>query len=167
MIEIPLIVGVLIGIFAGIKDLKTGYVDKRAIAGLVGFGLIYWGSLSLFYGDPVYIFGSFIVGVLFFVVGFAMWRLKVWGGGDWLLLAGYGFLLPFLQNGLFVYPVSFLINLAVIGFIYNSVYLVARFYFGYKFEDRIRFTMVFPIAFLIYGVWGDLFIILLKLCQIA
>jgi Flp pilus assembly protein protease CpaA len=167
MIEIPLIVGVLIGVFAGLGDLKTGYVDKRAIAGLVCFGLVYWGSLSLFYWDVVYILGASIVGLWFFCVGFVMWKLSGWGGGDWLLLTGYGFLLPFLRNGLFIYPISFLINLAVIGFVYNIVYLGLRFYFGYKLEDRIRFTMVFPIAFLIYGVWGDLFIILLKLCQIT
>ena len=176
MIEIPLIVGILIGLFAGWKDLKTGYVDRRYIAALVCFGLIYWGLFSLFYWNLVYILGSCIIGLWFFCVGFVMWKLSGWGGGDWLLFTGYGFLLPFLKSGLFIYPISFLMNLAVVGGIYLIVYLGLRICLNpelisrvgwvmiidHKLFSRIRFTIVFPITLLIYGVWGDLFIILLN-----
>ena len=72
---------------------------------------------------------SMIVGLLFLGIGFLMYFLGQWGGGDAKLLSAIGFLLPrlppqFNPTLFFPFPMSFFFNVFFVGAIYMILYAV-------------------------------------------
>jgi Flp pilus assembly protein protease CpaA len=72
------------------------------------------------------IINSFLVGSILLAFGFLMYKAGQWGGADAKLLAVIGFLLPktpsFMQNLYFPFPLTYLINVFLVGTPYMLLY---------------------------------------------
>ncbi|MBN2013884.1 MAG: prepilin peptidase [Candidatus Altiarchaeota archaeon] len=115
--------------FASYFDLKTGEIPEKITRGLI-VAVIVLAAISSFNTLGYYfMFWSLAVGTGFFVVGYVMFYLGEWGGGDVKLLAGIGCSLGLLNalgyftpQGAFSYPVDYFINFATAAPPYAILY---------------------------------------------
>lgn len=112
---------------AGICDLKTTEIPDWASLGMIVLGLLISGVQSVVHWNYIYILRSASVGAGFFTFGFLMYLAGQWGGGDAKVLAGIGALVPSLPSfatagSLFPFPLTFLVNLFLIGAAYIIFY---------------------------------------------
>jgi Flp pilus assembly protein protease CpaA len=123
---IPFITALFGSAIAGAYDLKTTEIPDVLPYSMIAIGLAYYLYLSLTYSNFYYLIISLAVGLLFLGFGFVMYFLGQWGGGDAKLLSAMGFLLPikpeFSVQTLFPFPLSFFINLFLIGAAYMLLY---------------------------------------------
>jgi len=112
---------------ASIHDLKTTEIPDEIPYVMIGIGIV--GNLIESYLAWSYwpFLLSIIVGLSFLGVGFLMYFMGQWGGGDAKLLSGIGFLLPqlppqFKISLFFPFPVSLFFNVFFVGAIYMIVY---------------------------------------------
>ncbi len=135
MLTIPeMVAGVasLFLLYASYADLKTGEIPEKITRGLI-VAIIVMASVSSFYTlKPSFILESVVSGVGFFALGYVMFRLGEWGGGDVKLLAGIGCSLGLLGamdyfvhfKGVFPYYVGYFINFALASTPYVITYSV-------------------------------------------
>lgn len=112
---------------AGLWDLKTTEIPDQIPHFMIACGIViaivesylassYWPLLS-----------SAIAGGSFLGLGFLMYFLGQWGGGDAKILSSIGFLLPtlpekFFVGSIFPFSISFLFNVFLVGAAYMLVY---------------------------------------------
>ena len=112
---------------ASICDLKTTEIPDEIPYVMMGIGII--GNLIESYLTWSYwpFLLSVIVGLSFFGIGFLMYFMGQWGGGDAKLLSAMGFLIPQLPTQFqislfFPFPISFFFNVFFVGAIYMILY---------------------------------------------
>lgn len=116
---------------AGYYDLKTTEIPDLIPYSMIALALIIKALNSYFSADVWIIIDSLIVGLSFFAFGLLLYLAGQWGGGDAKVLAAIGFLIPtlpslyFSPKLLFIFPLSFLLNLFLIGSIYIIIYAFA------------------------------------------
>lgn len=109
---------------AAIWDLKTTEVPDQLSYAMIVIALLSFGYQSIVEWSYQPILYSTTSGLALLGFGFLMYYLGQWGGADALLLGSIGFLLPkvTLVQTSFPFPVSYLVNLFIIGAAYMLVY---------------------------------------------
>lgn len=118
---IPLVVAFLGSIYAAIWDLRTTEIPDEIPHAMIIFALLYYGIQSVIESNPWVFLNSFIAGGAIFVLGFIMYYAGQWGGGDAKILAAIIFLLP-ISNTFLPFPITFLLNVFVVGAGYMILY---------------------------------------------
>ena len=102
---------------AAYTDAKTGLIPDKITYAMIAAGI----ALNLIEFDV----GLFLVPVIVFAFGFALyWAGKI-GGGDVKLFTGIAMLLPFLNEKVFIAHV--LLAAAVLSIVFYSVYFVTKY----------------------------------------
>jgi len=123
-------------LLASYFDLKTGEIPEKLTRGLIVIIIIIAMIHSLYTLDSSFLLTSVVVGTSFFILGYIMFYLGEWGGGDVKLLAGIGCSLGLLSSmnyftelssstyleGIFPYYVDYFINLAIVSSPYVIIY---------------------------------------------
>jgi len=126
MIELIALCIALIGSSVGAMwDLKTTEIPDQIPHFMIICGLIM--AIILSYQQWSYwpLLNSIIAGCSLLGFGALMYYCGQWGGGDAKILSSIGFLIPNLSIGkelLFPFPVSYLLNIFIIGAAYMIVY---------------------------------------------
>lgn len=124
---IPLITAFVGSSIAAVWDLKTTEVPDQIPCIMIAIALLFYGIQS--YQEWSYwpILNSVIAGSSLLGFGLLMYYLGQWGGADAEILATIGFLLPQtpLKTQLFFpFPLSYLINVFIVGAFYMIIYAV-------------------------------------------
>ena len=130
LVTIILALAFVILTVASLIDLKTGEVPDEASIGLATIILLITLFLSIKKGEFSLLFNVVALGVVFFGVGYVLFRLGQWGGGDVKLVGGIGCLLSLLDNLnypwphsiFFTFPLTYWVNMAAIAFPYVILY---------------------------------------------
>lgn len=109
-------------------DLKTTEIPDRIFYMMLAVGLVIV-ALNSFLSLNIWPFlFSTAVGLILLAFGFLMYKAGQWGGADAKLLAVIGFLLPatpsFMQRLYFPFPISYLVNVFLVGTPYMLLYAV-------------------------------------------
>ncbi|MEM7813699.1 MAG: prepilin peptidase [Candidatus Aenigmatarchaeota archaeon] len=121
MFELIALITALIGGFAaGIWDLRTSDIPDEAPALMVALGLFIWYAFGLTAGEWTPFFTSVVLGTAVFALGWGLYRLGQWGGGDAALLAAMVYLLPDLG-----FLADYMFNFFVVALAYSVVYATA------------------------------------------
>jgi len=126
--QLVMVLAILFLFLGSVQDLKTGEIpEKISIGFIISMLLISTGS-AVIDSNPGYLIDPLLVGAGFFLIGYVLFYLGQWGGGDVKLVAGVGLCLGYLSNyplmpkGLFPYYATYFINLLAIAFPYATVY---------------------------------------------
>ncbi|MDR3223863.1 MAG: A24 family peptidase [Methanobrevibacter sp.] len=84
--------GTLIG---AIYDIKKGIIPNKLSFSLIIVGLITNIILSIMHWNINYIEFSIIFGIITFIMGYYLWKIGFWGGGDVKLITAIAIFLPF------------------------------------------------------------------------
>jgi len=123
-------------LLASCFDLKTGEIPEKLTRGLIVIVITTAMIFSIYRVNPSFVLASVVVGTGFFILGYVMFYLGEWGGGDVKLLAGIGCSLGFLNSmnyfteissplyleGIFPYYIDYFINLAIVSSPYIIIY---------------------------------------------
>jgi len=110
------------------EDLKTSLISDKYPLGMSVIALIIYLLKLAFYHDYSYLLNCFVGGIIFLLVGYAMYYLGQWGEGDALVLAATIFSFPkfyFLELHIPTYSYfwfTFFINLSFVGVFYSLAY---------------------------------------------
>lgn len=109
-------------------DLKTTEIPDKIFYIMFAVGLVIV-AYNSFISSSIWPFlNSAAVGLVLLAFGFLMYKAGQWGGADAKLLAVIGFLLPttpsFMQKLYFPFPLSYLINVFLVGTPYMLLYAV-------------------------------------------
>lgn len=113
---------------ASIEDMKTGEIPEKLSIGLVFTVLVIASITSVLEADFLVFLHTLFPGLAFFFLGFVLFYLGQWGGGDVKLVAGIGCALGFLSYfnampiGTFPYFVTYFVNMMLIAFPYATIY---------------------------------------------
>ena len=109
-------------------DLRTAEIPDVITVGLTFIILI----ISLIYSAIVWNFSFFIssasIGILYFILGYILFYLGEWGGGDVKLISGVGCSIGFLgainylKESILPYYIDYLINMAIVSAPYLIIY---------------------------------------------
>lgn len=125
---IVVLVTTFVLIASSLADLRTGYIPDEFSLGLVGIMLLIAVSYSAYTGNALYLISSFLVGLLYFVLGYGLFYIGEWGGGDVKLISGVGASLGFISQlfpiteGLLPYYLDYLVNIALVSAPYVILY---------------------------------------------
>lgn len=133
---IPFYTALIFSSIAAIYDLKTTEVPNEIFYVMYGIGIIFFLYQALTLQNIWIIFNPLIVSSLLFSFGYINYRLGQWGGADVFLLSSIGFLVPEIPQGfsspsIFPFPLTFLINVYLVGGVYLIFYTFVIF-----FKDR-------------------------------
>jgi hypothetical protein len=114
-------------------DLKTGEIPEKISRSLIVLMLAMAAAQTFFSMQASYLIYSAVIGIGFFLVGYLMFYLGEWGGGDVKILAGIGCSLGILGaaghfirlQGIFPYYLDYFINFALAATPYIIVYTFA------------------------------------------
>lgn len=131
---ILLLIALIGSSIAAIYDLKTTEVPDWVFYVMFGIGFPIVAVKSFISSDFSPVVSSTITGVALLGFGLLMYKTGQWGGADAVLLGIIGFLIPQIPSGittslLFPFPVTFLINLFILGTAYMilySIYIAAK-----------------------------------------
>lgn len=121
----------LIGTFiGGWLDLKTTEIPDWVPLGMAITGAVIHAVRALYFWDLSLVFWALAVAGGFLAFGYLLYFSGQWGEADVLMLAAIGFLIPqplsmFKVSALaagFLYPLTFILNLFVIGAAYSIIY---------------------------------------------
>lgn len=128
MLEVAALIIAFIGSsIAAAWDLKTTEIPDEISYLMIAAAFVIYGIQSFLLWDYWPLLNSCIAGSIFFGFGFLMYRLGQWGGADMLVLAAIGFLLPVAPsllglNLLFPFPLTYIINVFLVGAVYMLIY---------------------------------------------
>jgi Flp pilus assembly protein protease CpaA len=115
-------------LIAGLWDLKTTEIPDEIPVLIASLGIFSWFIYMLSFGDVYPLMLSLLIGTLFLLFGFILYKLGQWGGGDAALLGAIGYSLPFLEiNQPFLgisQAINFVFNLFVFGAIWVIIYVI-------------------------------------------
>jgi preflagellin peptidase FlaK len=130
MIEFLPVVLALISVFvANYTDLKERIIPNELTFSLIAFGVIFYLLFGLYVAD----FWTFVSGVigaaLAFAIGYGLWLIGAWAGGDVKMFTAFGALLPgigrsFEPSHTAPYPL-------LITILFNSIIAIAPVLFAY------------------------------------
>jgi hypothetical protein len=114
-------------------DLKTGEIPEKISRSLIVLMLAMAAAETFFSLQASYLIYSAVIGIGFFLVGYLMFYLGEWGGGDVKILAGIGCSLGLLGaagyfirlQGIFPYYLDYFINFALAATPYIIAYTFA------------------------------------------
>lgn len=135
-------------------DLKTGEIPDEVSLGLVAFGILFAVGDSLYSGIPAFFVTSLLMMAGYFLVGYLLFYLGQWGGGDVKLLAGIGAVLGylaskgFLAEGLFPYYIIFFINMGFVTWPYAILYSITLTLGKPESLRRFRSYVIKPVSIL-------------------
>lgn len=121
-------------LWASIEDLKTSEIPEICSVGLAALLLLLALVHTVSDGNIHHILRSAYMGAVMLAVGYALFVLGQWGGGDVKLLAGVGCLIGYLDSTGYVWPLSsfvthpippgftYFINMAVLSTPYVILY---------------------------------------------
>ena len=154
-----LVITLLFLVLASYFDLKTSEIPDEISIGLVFAVLILKAGYSLCDRDMWIFLNSIVGGCLYFVIGYLLYRLGQWGGGDVKLFAGVGCaisgfdtgILPpyftyFVDMSLVIIPYA-LVSTLRLGILNRGVVLSE---FKNKIKNKIFFIGVLFIPFILY-----------------
>lgn len=152
-------------IFLGIiayEDLKTSLISDKYPLTMSIIALILYLILCIFYNNCHHLIYAIIGGLIFLMVGYAMYYLGQWGEGDALVLAATIFSFPkFDMLNLYINTYTyfwfvFFINLSFVGVIYSLIYTLI-----YSFKKPSFYRLIFSQIknHIIYLIGGELAII--------
>lgn len=133
----------------GYKDLKTTEIPDWVPLSMAVSGAIIHAVRAIYYWDATLLFLGLAVAGAFLAFGYLLYYAGQWGEADVLMLGAIGFLIPQplamfsvgpLTSG-FLFPLSFVLNLFVIGSAYSLLYAAVI---------AVRSKKVFP------AYWRDL-----------
>jgi len=127
---IPLLAALGGSVVAAAWDLKTTEVPDEVFYAMFGIGIGYYIYQSFLASSLMpFVMPAAFAGVMF-LIGYGMYKFGQWGGADAFLLTAVAFLLPaipldlgFTPRMLFPFPVSYLINVFLVGTPYMLVYI--------------------------------------------
>lgn len=126
--SIPLVTAFIGSTVAAIYDLKTTEIPDEIPYIMIAIGLLFFGYQSYLIWDYNPILNSLIAGLGLLAFGFLMYYTGQWGGGDAKLLSAIGFLIPqtpqMFPQLFFPFPVSYLINVFLVGAAYMIIYSI-------------------------------------------
>jgi Flp pilus assembly protein protease CpaA len=124
MFELIFLAVALIGSsLAAAWDLKTTEIPDEIPHTMIALALILFSFQSVLEHNYWLVLNSLIVGGSLLGIGFLMYYFGQWGGGDAKILASIGFLLPTFSSKLLLpFPISYLINVFLVGAIYMIFY---------------------------------------------
>lgn len=137
---IILIISIIL-LIAGYFDLKTGEIPDRVSLGLISISLIISGVYSILKWDYQFFAYSALLGILYLILGYILFYLGQWGGGDVKLLSGIGCTLGFLgsisyfKEGIVPFYLFYFVNMGLIAFPYAIIYA-----FIFSLRDRRVFS---------------------------
>jgi Flp pilus assembly protein protease CpaA len=104
-------------------DLKTTEIPDEIPHAMIALAVILFSIQSVIEHNYWPILNSLIAGGSLLGLGFLMYYFGQWGGGDAKILAAIGFLIPtFSSQLLFPFPLSYLINVFLVGAVYMIFY---------------------------------------------
>lgn len=121
MIELAFFIAMFGSIIAGLWDLKTTEIPDEIPTLMACFGVTLWLIKGLTDGNFFPFLLSLIVGSAYLAFGWALYKTGQWGGGDAKLLSSIGYLLPAFP-GVFLFSLSFFINVFVVGAVWTIIY---------------------------------------------
>lgn len=130
MLEVLFFLTALIGsIIAAVYDLKTTEIPDEVPYAMTVLALAFVLIEAFLQKSFLPVFVSLVSGLVLLAVGFLMYYLGLWGGGDAKLLAAIGFMSPGLsllaKNIQFPFALSYYLNLMFIGYtVYTLAYVV-------------------------------------------
>lgn len=147
------VIGVLALLIASITDIKKkevpDWLNFSTIAAALGIRLTH----AISYNDYMYlIYGIVGFGIMFFL-GLILYYGRLWGGGDTKLLMGLGALFgttPYFANVDYPFIAILLINIIIVGSVYSLLYAIKLFFKNYNAtineiknqSKRMRFTRI-------------------------
>jgi hypothetical protein len=160
LVQLAIILAIVFLVLGSIEDLKTGEIPEKISYGYIASALLVAAAAAIVSGDAYLFLNSLLMGVSFFVLGFGLFYLGQWGGGDVKLAGGIGCTLGFLaqsgflHDGLFPYYATYFINMICVALPYATVYGLLLGLkspetwkeFGRYLRDR-RSTAVFALSF--------------------
>jgi len=110
-------------------DLRTTEVPDEVFYAMFGIGFVYYFYQSFIAATLWPLLSAVAAAGVLFGIGYAMYKFGQWGGADTFLLTAVGFLLPNLPSTLgfspqlfFPFPLSYLINVFLVGTPYMLLY---------------------------------------------
>ncbi|MFC1454649.1 prepilin peptidase [Candidatus Undinarchaeota archaeon] len=116
-------------------DIKTREVDDWITDGFIVFAVIYQVTFGFIYKNMDDAVVAVLIGIVFFVFGYLMFRFGQWGGADVKILAGLGVLLGSIKWATGFYVLDYFINVFVVAFFYSIGYSLVR---SIKNEDVMK-----------------------------
>ncbi|MGZ7095101.1 MAG: A24 family peptidase C-terminal domain-containing protein [Methanobacterium sp.] len=142
--EIPLlctIIAILACFIASYTDIKSGIIPNKLTFPLIGLGIILNGIYAFIAGNLWLIVYILIFTAGIFVLGYILWKLGAWAGGDVKLFTALAALLPFYPaiinygilgvefpiTALYPFPLTLIINsiLAIFPFLLIFIFYIA------------------------------------------
>ncbi|CDG65275.1 putative protein MTH_421 [Methanobacterium sp. MB1] len=115
-IDIPLItamVAIVACLYASYTDLKSGIIPNKLTFPLIAIGLVLNGIYAFLMGEIWIIISCAVITGIIFVLGYLLWKMGAWAGGDVKLFTALAALIPF--NPLLVSYQLFQVPLPVLG----------------------------------------------------
>ncbi len=142
-INIPIIttiIAILACIYASYSDLKRGIIPNKLTFPLIGLGLILNGIYAFIIGEIWFIMVCAVVTGVIFALGYLLWKMGAWAGGDVKLFTALAALIPFAPvfvsyqilgvpfpvEGVYPFPLTLIINsiLSILPFLLIYVFYV-------------------------------------------
>jgi len=129
MLEVLIFLAALIGSsIAAVYDLKTTEIPDQIPYAMTVIAIVFVFVEAFLQKSFMPILVSFVSGIVLLILGFLMYYLGQWGGGDAKLLAAIGFMSPGLsliaKNIQFPFALSYYLNLMFIGYtVYTLAYV--------------------------------------------
>ena len=121
MIELMLVIALIGSAIASLWDLKTTEIPDEIPTLMASIGVFAWFVSALTTGNFFPLFLCLVIGSLYLLFGWLLYKFGQWGGGDAKLMAGIGYLTPF-YPGIFLFPFTFFVNVFVVGAVYVIIY---------------------------------------------
>jgi hypothetical protein len=128
LLQLAILLAIVFLVLGSIEDLKTGEIPEKVSYGYIASSLLVAAAAAIVTGDAYLFLNSLLMGVSFFALGFGLFYLGQWGGGDVKLAGGIGCTLGFLaqagffRDGLFPYYATYFINMICIAMPYATLY---------------------------------------------
>src|SRR3989338_8767703 len=159
MVMFLAVVALLFVLVAVIVDLRRKEVPNWVSFSFIAFMLVYRVSAGVIFGDWGELFGAVSAGGILFLVGFGLYSLKGFGGGDVKLLVGIGLALPVSSflSGVIEAGIYFLL-LSVAGVVYSlgmSLFIAGRNFerFLGEFISEVRRSWIIVSLLLLFGAF--------------
>ena len=110
MLLIVILIASLILLLASIVDLKTGEIPEKFSLGLIVFACAVALTHTAFDWNTSHIMQAVFWGVVGLAVGYLLFYLGQWGGGDVKVLAGVGCLLGYIDSTGYMWPNGYFID---------------------------------------------------------